>query len=59
MRVSAATAERIERRGGGFTLTVRKSAARMSAAEAANTLAILETESKRLRARLAELSSDD
>jgi ParB family chromosome partitioning protein len=59
MRVSAATAERIERRGGGFTLTVRKSAAHMSAAEAASTLAILETESKRLRARLAELSNDD
>jgi ParB family chromosome partitioning protein len=54
---AAPSAERVDRRGGGFTLTVRKSPDRMSAAEAASALNLLETEAARLRARLQALSN--
>lgn len=56
-RAAPPAAERTERRGGGFTLTIRKAADRMSAAEAAEALTLVEGEAARLRARLAELSS--
>jgi len=56
-RESAPAAERVDRRGGGFTLTVRKSADRMTAAEAASTLTLLEAEAAKLRARLGALSN--
>jgi ParB family chromosome partitioning protein len=54
---AAPSAERVDRRGGGFTLTVRKSPDRMSASEAASALNLLETEAARLRARLQALSN--
>jgi ParB family transcriptional regulator, chromosome partitioning protein len=53
----ASAAERTERRGGGYTLTVRKAPERMTAAEARDALAVLDAESARLRMRLSVLAS--
>jgi hypothetical protein len=52
----SAAAERRDRRGGGFTLTVRKPAERMTVAEATAALDLLTGEVDRLRARLAALA---
>jgi len=49
-------AERRDRRGGGFTLTVRKAPERMTAAEATAALELLDGEVSRLKARLAALA---
>ncbi|MBV9881259.1 MAG: ParB N-terminal domain-containing protein [Gemmatirosa sp.] len=49
--------ERVDRRGGGFTLNVRKAAERMTASEAEAVLAVLDAETARLRTRLAVLGA--
>jgi ParB family chromosome partitioning protein len=52
----SSAAERRDRRGGGYTLTVRKPPERMTAAEATAALEVLTGEIDRLRARLAALA---
>lgn len=51
-RVVRSACERVPRRGGGFTLLVRTAPERMTAAEARETLALLEEAVARVRARL-------
>ncbi len=53
--MARAAGERVERRGGGFTLTVRKPAERMTVTEAESVLALLDAEVTRLRRRISAL----
>jgi ParB family chromosome partitioning protein len=52
-RPARAVCEQVDRRGGGFTLTVRTAPERMSADEARAALAILDEAATRIRARLS------